>query len=160
MVTYPLSNHHRFLHTPSRQPISLCLVEGVMMGQDDRIDDRAAIETTPAGEFMPRRAQFKIIIPFSNHQPITTLTGHMAPPSLGWPLPLHMWNDRSIICQKKRSAQSRIESPVSAVCVTTSDDVPALIITTIPCIIVVRKRASARGSFSSFSSPCSFARTR
>src|SRR6185436_5477998 len=83
MVTYPLSNHHRFLHTPSRQPISLCLVEGVMMGQDDRIDDRAAIETTPAGEFMPRRAQFKIIIPFSNHQPITTLTGHMAPPSPG-----------------------------------------------------------------------------
>jgi hypothetical protein len=43
MVKCPLSNHRSFLHASSRQPIPLGLIEGVMMSQDDRIDDRAAI---------------------------------------------------------------------------------------------------------------------
>ena len=53
-----------------------------MMSQDDRIDDCAAIETTPAGDFMLRRAQFNIIVPLWNHQSMTTVTCHKAPPSL------------------------------------------------------------------------------
>ncbi|HYR60027.1 MAG TPA: hypothetical protein VEM37_01605, partial [Nitrospiraceae bacterium] len=77
-----LCSYHKFLQPLSPQLIWLGLVSGLMMSRDHRIDDRATVETAPGGDLIFRRAQFKIIIPLSNHQPIATLTYHTAPPLL------------------------------------------------------------------------------
>src|ERR1044071_2715046 len=75
-----LYNYRWFLQASSQQ-IRLRRIVGVMMSQDDSINDCAAIEATPTGDFMLRRAQFNVVIPLSNHQSVTTVTRHMAPPS-------------------------------------------------------------------------------
>jgi len=76
-----LCSHHKFLQPSSSQLIRLGLVGGLMMSRDHS-DDGAAVETAPARYLRSRRAQFKIVILFSNHQPSTTLTCHRAPPVL------------------------------------------------------------------------------
>ncbi len=118
-----------------------------MMRRDHRIDDVPTIETTPGGDFIARRAQLKIVIPFLNHESIAASACHTAPP---WPdLLVTSMLERVFHNQakKKKSVQSRIDRAVSVVCRTVSAAVPDLIITIVPCIIVVRKRASARESF-------------
>ncbi len=118
------------------------------MRRDHWIDDVPTIETTPGGDFVARsRAQRKIVIPFLNHQSIAASACHGAPhlpdPS-GTSMLERMFHNRA---KKKKSVQSKIDRAVSVVCRTVSAAAPDLIITIVPCIIVVRKRASARESF-------------